>query len=84
MPGISTYNAVQISGTRSLLFFWTAIPGIVAFVNGLQIAYGDQKTWAKKYNNGVPTPPVHWVVKVLVIVLPIFGWLVWAAILSSK
>ena len=73
-----------VAGILSLIFFWTGIPGIIAFVNGLQIAYGDRRTWAKKYNNGVLTPPVHWVVKVLVFVVPIFGALVWVAILRSK
>jgi len=70
-------------GILSLVFFWTGIPGIVAFVNGLQIAYGNTEQWSLKYNNGVETPLVHWVVKVLVIVLPVFGFLIGMAILSA-
>lgn len=77
------YLGRTVAGVLSLLFFWTAIPGIIAFVNGLQIAYGDRYVWAKKYNNGVPTPPVHWMVKILVIALPVLGIFFWVALLNT-
>lgn len=69
-------------GVLSLLFFWTAIPGIVAFINAIQIAFIDAKSWSLKYNNGTLMSPVHWVVKVLAIVFPIIGILSWIAILG--
>lgn len=77
------YLRRTVPGILSLLFFWTGIPAIVAFVNGLQIAYGSREQWSLKYNNGVETPPVHWVVKILVIALPVLSFLFWIAILSA-
>ena len=78
------YLRGTVAGILSLLFFWTAIPGIIAFVNGLQIAYGDRQEWAQKYNNGVPTPPAHWMVKVLAIAYPVLGSLFWIAVIGRR
>lgn len=68
------YLRRTVAGILSVLFCWTGIPGIIAFVNGLQIAYGNQQEWDRKYNNGLPTPPPHWAVKVLAILLPVIGF----------
>ena len=77
------YLRRTVPGILSLLFFWTWIPAIIAFVNGWQITFGDRQAWAKKYNNGISTPPAHWVVKVLVIAFPVLGFLFWVAVLNS-
>lgn len=77
------YLRRTVPGILALLFCWTGIPAIIAFVNGLQIAYGSREQWSLKYNNGVETPPVHWVDKILVIVLPVLGFLFWIAILNA-
>lgn len=73
-----------VLGVFSLLFCWTGIPGVVAFVNGFQIAFGNRQKWDRKYNNGIETPPVHWVVQVAVIALPLFSLVFWSAVLSSR
>ena len=65
------YLRRTVPGILSLLFFWTGIPGIIALVNGWQITFVDRQAWAKKYNNGISTPPAHWVLKVLVIAYPV-------------
>jgi len=77
------YLGKTTAGILSLLFFWTAIPGIIAVINGVQIAFGDVKSWDLKYNNGQSTPSVHWMVKVLAIALPIIGVLFSIAILNK-
>ena len=70
-------------GIFSLLFCWTGIPGIFALVNGFQIAYGNQEKWAKRYNNGVETPPAHWSLKLLVVVLLLCSLIFIAAVVCS-
>ncbi|BBG30716.1 MULTISPECIES: TM2 domain-containing protein [Zymobacter] len=37
-------------GILYLLFFWTGIPGIVAFIEGLVFLCGDEQKFNAKYN----------------------------------
>jgi TM2 domain-containing membrane protein YozV len=78
------YLRKTVAGVLSLLFFWTGIPGLVAFVNGIQIAYGAPRDWATKYNNGISTPPTHWAVKVAVVVFPALSILFWIVAIASS
>ncbi len=57
------------------LFFWTLIPGIIASVEMLLLAFADtdNKEWDFEYNNGIHTPPVHFIVKILSILSIIGG-----------
>ena len=54
-----------------LLLCWTGIPGLIAIVETFIIVFSSQATWARKYNNGVITPPAHLAVKILVLVFPV-------------
>ncbi len=56
-----------------LLFCWTGIPGLVAIVETFIIVFSSQETWARKYNNGVITPPAHIAVKILVLAFPVIA-----------
>ena len=60
-------------GVVYLLLCWTGISGLIALVETFIIAFSSQETWARKYNNGVITPPVHIAVKILVGILPILA-----------
>jgi TM2 domain-containing membrane protein YozV/Tfp pilus assembly major pilin PilA len=57
-------------GVVYLLFCWTGIPGLIAFVETFIIVFSSQETWAKKYNDGTITPPAHIAVKILVLIFP--------------
>ncbi len=59
------------AGVAYLLLCWTGIPGLIALVETYIIAFSSQETWARKYNNGVITPPTHIAVKILAAILPI-------------
>jgi TM2 domain-containing membrane protein YozV/type II secretory pathway pseudopilin PulG len=56
-----------------LLLCWTGIPGLIAIVDTLIIVFSSQETWARKYNNGVVTPPAHLAVKILVLAFPVIA-----------
>lgn len=56
-----------------LLLCWTGIPGLIAIVDTLIIVFSSQETWARKYNNGVITPPAHLAVKILVLAFPVIA-----------
>ncbi len=58
------------AGVLYLLFCWTGIPGLIALVDLVSIAFGSQENWAKKHNHGTLTPPVHVVVKIIVLIFP--------------
>jgi len=58
------------AGVLFVLFCWTGIPGLIAFFNLFGIAFASQEKWAKEYNNGVLSPPVHLIVKIIVLILP--------------
>lgn len=58
------------SGVFYFLFCWTGIPGLIAFIECFMIAFSSQQDWAKKYNNGTLTPPVHIVLKILMLIFP--------------
>jgi TM2 domain-containing membrane protein YozV len=64
------YLGKILSGVLYLLFCWTGIPGLIAFVEIFWIAFMNQEDWAKKYNHGQLTNPVHIAVKILVLIFP--------------
>ncbi|MCC2971805.1 TM2 domain-containing protein [Massilia sp. IC2-476] len=64
------YLSRPISGVLYLLFFWTAIPGLIAFVETLIYAFTSPQSWAQKYNNGQIGAPVHIALKILVVIFP--------------
>ncbi len=58
-------------GVVYLLLCWTGIPSLIAMVETFIIVFSSQETWAKKYNNGVTTPPTHVAIKILTLLIPI-------------
>lgn len=58
------------AGIVSLLFFWTGIPGLIAFVETYLLAFMSQQRFADKYNGGQITPPTHVVAKCYVLIIP--------------
>ena len=54
-----------------LLFFWTFIPALIAYVEMIMIAFTSPQKWADKYNNGKLMPPPHVIVKVVALLGPV-------------
>ena len=45
------YLGRMLAGFLSLLFFWTVIPAIIAFINLVQLILTDEEEFNKKYNS---------------------------------
>jgi len=50
--GVHRFYLGQWWGLFYLLFFWTFIPGIIAFIEGIVFLASDQNKWDDKYNDG--------------------------------
>ncbi len=50
--GIHRFYLGQWWGIFYLLFFWTFIPGLIAFIEGIVFLAGNQQSWDDKYNDG--------------------------------
>jgi TM2 domain-containing membrane protein YozV len=64
------------TGVLYLLFFWTGIPALIAYIEALVYTFRSQDSWANRYNNGVRTSPVHIALKLLAVFFPaimVFG-----------
>ena len=61
------YLGKTVSGVLNLLFFWTGIPGLIAFFESLITVFTSPEKWAQKYNNGQMGEPVHIALKAFVI-----------------
>ena len=70
-------------GVVYVLFCCTGIPALVAWVETFVIAFSSQESWARKYNQGVLTPPTHVAVKVLVVIFPLFMAIALAGIVAA-
>lgn len=53
--GVHRFYLGQWWGLFYLLLCWTGIPGLIAFIEGIVIAFTDQTKWDAKYNNGIPS-----------------------------
>lgn len=65
------YLGKTVSGVFYLLFCWTWIPSLISFIETLVMAFTSQQSWANKYNNGKLSEPIHWAVKVVVLIVPV-------------
>lgn len=65
------YLRSPVTGILYLLFCWTGIPSLIAFVETFVYAFMSQQSWARKYNNGIISEPVHIVIKILVLIFPV-------------
>ena len=66
------YLGKIISGVLYLVFCWTGIPTIISAIETYLIAFMTPEKWAKKYNNGEMSNPVHFVVKILLLLPGVF------------
>lgn len=57
------------------LFCWTLIPSMIASVEILILAFtdDDNREWDMEYNNGIQTPPTHFIIKILAILSILAG-----------
>jgi TM2 domain-containing membrane protein YozV len=65
------YLRSPVTGVFYILFCWTGIPGLIALVETFVYAFMSQESWARKYNNGVITEPVHVAIRVLILIFPV-------------
>lgn len=64
------YLGKTASGIVYLVFCWTGIPALVALVECFIIAFTSPQNWARKYNHGILVPPVHLILKLLMLIFP--------------
>ena len=64
------YLRSPVTGVFYILFCWTGIPGLIALVETFVYAFMSQQSWARKYNNGVISEPVHIAIRILVLIFP--------------
>lgn len=65
------YLRSPITGVFYILFCWTGIPGLIALIETFVYAFMSQESWARKYNNGVISEPVHVAIRVLILIFPV-------------
>jgi len=65
------YLSRPISGIFYILFCWTGIPGLIALVETFVYAFMSPENWARKYNNGQVSAPVHIAIRILVLIFPV-------------
>jgi TM2 domain-containing membrane protein YozV len=65
------YLRSPITGIFYILFCWTGIPGLIALIETLVYAFMSQQSWARKYNNGVISEPVHIAIRILILIFPV-------------
>lgn len=65
------YLRSPVTGIFYILFCWTGIPSFIAFIETFVFAFMSQQGWARKYNNGVISEPVHIAIRVLVLIFPV-------------
>jgi TM2 domain-containing membrane protein YozV len=65
------YLRSPVTGVFYLLFCWTGIPGLIALVETFVYAFMSQDSWARKYNNGLVSAPVHIAIRILVLIFPV-------------
>ena len=70
--GIHRFYLGQWWGLFYLLFFWTGIPGLIAFIEALVFLFTDQRKWDLKYNSGVPSGSGSGVVIIVIAIFLIF------------
>jgi TM2 domain-containing membrane protein YozV/Tfp pilus assembly protein PilE len=71
LGGHKFYLGKPVWGVVYLLFCWTGLPGLIAFIEALLMMFMSQQKWAEKYNNGQLSAPVHIAVKLLALVFPV-------------
>lgn len=64
------YLGKILTGVLYLLFCWTSIPALLAYIEAVVYTFKSQDSWARQYNNGVRTTPVHVALKVLALIFP--------------
>jgi len=65
------YLRSPITGIFYILFCWTGIPGLIALIETFVYAFMSQQSWARKYNNGVISEPVHVAIRILILIFPV-------------
>lgn len=65
------YLSRPVSGIFYILFCWTGIPGLIALVETFVYAFMSPENWARKYNNGQVSAPVHIAIRILVLIFPV-------------
>lgn len=81
--GIHRFYLGKWWGVFYLLFFWTFIPGIVAFVETIVFLLTSDEAWDAKYNNGIPSSGGSGAAIVIAVVCGVFGIIFIIGILAA-
>lgn len=71
--GIHRFYLGQWWGIFYLLFFWTWIPGIIAFIEGIVFLCTSEQNWLKKYGNTKGTSALVLVLVSVLVIVPVIG-----------
>lgn len=71
--GFHRFYLGQWWGLFYLLFFWTGVPSIVAFIETFVFLFSDQRQWDKKYNGGLPSGTSRGVAAVIIAIIVLMG-----------
>ncbi|UTW04361.1 NINE protein [Amphritea atlantica] len=71
--GIHRFYLGQWWGIFYLLFFWTWIPGIIAFIEGIVFLCTSEQSWLKKYGNTKGTSALVLVLVSVLVIIPVIG-----------
>lgn len=71
--GFHRFYLGQWWGIFYLLLFWTWIPGIIAFIEGIVFLCTSQQTWLKKYGNTKGTSGLVLVLVSVLVIIPAIG-----------
>lgn len=71
--GIHRFYLGQWWGIFYLLFFWTGIPGIVSFIEGIVFLCTSDSNWAQKYGNKQGVSALVLVLIFFLAIIPIIG-----------
>ncbi len=60
-------------GIFYLLFFWTYIPALIGFIEGIVFLATDQRKWNEKYNQGISAGSERGTIVIFVLFLPMIA-----------
>jgi TM2 domain-containing membrane protein YozV/Tfp pilus assembly protein PilE len=81
--GAHRFYLGQWWGIFYLLFFWTLIPGLVSFVEGIVFLCSDQTAWDEKYNDGIAGGANSGGTAVVIAVVVVFVGIAFVGILAA-
>ena len=81
--GVHRFYLGQWWGVFYLLFVWTAIPGLISFIEGIVFLCSDQERWDENYNDGISGGPNSGGAAIVIAVVGVFVGIAVIGILAA-